>query len=116
MRLPSICILFIAILFYSCKEKSTASISPEKMQRVLLDIHLAETYSMTLHEDSTRRNSERNLDSLAVFYRSIWKHHNITQQEFEQSLTWYKRNPETLDSIYTAMIPEIIKLEGIYNQ
>ena len=105
-------IAFLSILAVACRQQSQPHLPPDKMQRLLFDIHLAETYSMTLHEDSTKRNVERNQDSLALFYRSIFKHHQITEKEFDESFDWYKQNPEQLDSIYASMISEMSKLEG----
>jgi len=105
----------LMLLAASCGRQQENHLSPRKMQEVLLDINLAEGYSMTLHPDSTKRNVERNLDSLAVFYKSVLKHHGISQQDFEQSLDWYKHHPEELDSIYAAIIPEMSKLEATYN-
>ncbi|HRO42769.1 MAG TPA: DUF4296 domain-containing protein [Flavipsychrobacter sp.] len=112
-KLFAFCSLFI--LLFSCRQKETAHIAPQQMQQILFDIHLAESYSTALHSDSTKRNTERNLDSLAVFYRSVFQHHNITQQQFEESLDWYKQNPEDLDSIYARLIPEMGKLEAKYD-
>jgi len=84
------------------------------MQSVLEDIHLAEAYSVLVSPDSVATN-EKNYDSLALYCRLIFKHYNITSAEFEQSLDWYKRNPEELDSIYANMIDQIQELETKYN-
>lgn len=108
-------IICLGLFIVSCQKSAGPQLPPDKMRAVLFDLHLAETYSMTLYPDSTRRNVERNLDSLAVFYRSVFKHHNITPAEFEQSLKWYMQNPEDLDTIYTRMIPEMGKLEALYD-
>jgi len=108
-------LLSVILLSFSCSRPNENHLPPQKMQQVLLDIHLAEGYSMTLHPDSNKRNIERNMDSLAVFYRSILKHHNVTQQGFLQSMDWYKRHPEELDSVYAEILPEMSKLEATYN-
>jgi len=115
MRLKYFILGCCCLFAISCGKEESARLPAAQMQKILFDIHLAETYSMSLHKDSTKRNTERNLDSLAVFYASIFKHHKITQEEFEQSLDWYKQNPEELDSIYTNLIPEVSKLESQYD-
>lgn len=107
--------LLPAILFFSCNRSADTYLEPEKMQAILLDIQLAEAYSIALKQDSTQRNTIRDYDSLAVFYRSVWKKHGITETEYLQSLRWYKEHPEKLDSIYSRMIPEISRLQGIYD-
>ena len=105
----------MAMFAGSCKQQNDNHLPPGKMPQVLFDIHLAETYSVIVKKDSSNRNTDRNLDSLALFYRSVFRHHNISRQEFVQSLSWYKRHPQELDSIYSRLIPEMSKLEDIYS-
>lgn len=107
--------LVLLCLVMACNTNNGNHLPRETMQKILYDIHLAETYSVTMKQDSTNRNAERNLDSLAHFYNTIFKHYNITAAEFNTSLNWYKQNPSELDSIYVAMIPEMSKLEGKYS-
>ena len=108
--------LFLPPLFliFSCHAPSETHLSPKKMQAVLLDLQLAEAYSIALNQDSMQRNTIRDYDSLAVFYRAVWKKHGITEAQYLESLQWYKQHPEQLDSIYNRMIPEISRLESIY--
>lgn len=113
MRRLVFLLLFSGFIF-SCKETSKPQLSPQKMQQVLLDIHFAEASSVILNKDTTLHSGERNLDSLAIFYSSVFKHHNITAKEFEESLNWYKQNPEELDTVYAKLIPEMSKYEGVY--
>ena len=104
--------LFFVFGCVSCSEQPSSRLTAAKMQRVLYDLHLAEAYSTIVGEDSTHRRNERNKDSLAVYYASILRHHNLTLDEFQQSLQWYKQRPEQLDSVYSKMIPEMLKLEA----
>jgi hypothetical protein len=115
MKMRFLFVLLVGLVMQSCKQEEAPPLGRAKMQQILFDIHLAEAYSMSLHADTTRRNIERNKDSLAVFYRSVFQHHHITQKEFEQSMRWYLGHPEDLDSVYTRMIPEMSKLEALYN-
>jgi hypothetical protein len=105
-------LLFVFCL--SCSEKEEAHLPPAKMQQILYDIHLAEAYSTMALRDSTHRRSERNIDSLALYYATIFRHHKLSAAEFNRSLDWYKQHPEELDSIYTKMIPDMLKLETKY--
>ena len=111
---------FLPLLFFttlsaaSCKEEKKEHLPRIKMQQVLFDIHLAESYSTFVPKDTALRKTEKNLDSLAAFYQRVFKSHNITSRQFQESMTWYKEHPEVLDSIYTRLIPEMSKLEGVY--
>ena len=98
----------------SCKEKEVQHLSSSRMQQVLFDLYLAEAYSTMVPKDSFLRITEKNKDSLALFYQRVFRSHKITQKQFEQSMKWYTEHPEHLDTIYTRLIPEISKLEGVY--
>jgi hypothetical protein len=95
------------LLFVSCKNKKKDSgdhLPPKLMQQVLLDINLAEAYS-NMVKDSTHKGNTKNLDSLAVYYRDIFAHHKITQQQFDNSMNWYKLHPDDLDTLYSNILP-----------
>jgi len=114
MRLKLLSCLFFLFAFASCQEEATSHLPAQKMEEILLDIHLAEAYSTMVPKDSTVRITDKNLDSLAVFYKKVFDNHQITQQQFLSSMKWYKEHPVELDSIYTRMIPRISEIEGKY--
>ena len=87
---------------------------PAKMQQVLYDLHLAEAYSTMARKDSTVRRNAKDMDSLGVYYVTIFKHHQLSADQFQESLQWYKEHPEQLDSIYSKMIPDVLKLQTRY--
>lgn len=104
----------IAALILSCNKESGNHLPPEKMKAVLTDIHLAESYSMVLKNNTLSQPSSKNIDSLSEYYAVILKHHGITSQEYQSSLEWYKEHPQDLDTIYTNMQPEFSRLQGEY--
>lgn len=106
--------LFLLFAFVSCQEVTTSHLPAQKMEEILLDIHLAEAYSTMVPKDSTVRITDKNLDSLSVYYKEVFDSHNITRQQFLSSMKWYKEHPVELDSIYTRMIPRISEMEGKY--
>ena len=104
-------LLAAAAIMQSCRNKSNFSgdhLSPKVMQKVLLDITLAESYSITV-KDSLHRAGQKNMDSLAVYYKDIFAHYKITEQQFTQSLTWYKNHPDDLDTVYNNIIPIVAR-------
>ncbi len=109
-----IIIAFVFVmLFFSCKrdQYSGDHLSKEVMQKVMLDINLAEAYSISA-KDSLHRAGAKNVDSLSAFYKRIFDHYKITEQEFTQSLDWYKSHPEELDSVYARIIPIANRLQA----
>lgn len=96
----------------ACKNNSGSHLPRQVMRQVLLDAHLAESYSSVIKKDSAHKNESKNVDSLAVYYNRIFKHYNITQEQFYQSAEWYKNNPDELDSVYTLLVNDIARLEN----
>ena len=109
--------LFLAALIAvaittSCKNNGGGDhLPPKVMQKVLLDISIAESYS-TVVKDSTHKQGGKNIDSLTAFYKDIFAHHHITEEQFTESLDWYKSNPTELDSMYTALLPIATKWQS----
>jgi hypothetical protein len=106
--------LVICILVLSCKHNSNFSgdhLSPKVMQKVMLDITLAEAYSIT-KKDSLHKGGTKNTDSLAVYYKDIFAHYKITKEQFTQSLNWYKNHPDDMDTMYNNIIPIVTRWQS----
>ena len=104
-----ILIVFPVLILFSCKHVTSNDHLPTAtMQKILLDINLAEAYSVNI-KDSVHRGSIKNTDSLSGFYQTIFNHYKITPEEFKNSLEWYKGHPEELDSVYNKMIPVVAR-------
>jgi hypothetical protein len=102
------------LLLLSCKTDKKEHMPPQKMKALLTDIHLAEAYSLMLKKNTLSQASGKDIDSLSVYYATIFKHHGVSIRSFDESLDWYKDHPEELDSVYQNMIPEITKLQAKY--
>lgn len=109
--------LFLATVCYfsflvSCKEAEKPHLSREKMLGIVTDLHLAEVYSTMKNED---KSANKNMDSLAYYYKSILSHHKVTMEELKSSIKWYSENPKELDSVYINTLTEISTIEGVIN-
>jgi hypothetical protein len=99
-------LLLATALLAACggNKKKQTHLPDDKMQALLTDIYLAEAYTSSLPVDTTvKPRPGKNLDSLAVFYKTILDKHGVTYTEFSQSMDWYRSNPGQLDSIYRHM-------------
>lgn len=108
--------IFIVLLCIcaSCSSNAPNDVIPlNKMKGILIDMHLADTYSSMLN-DTIHVSGVKNKDSLALYYKSILQHHNVSVEAFNESVKWYKLNPKELDSVYAGMIPQLSKLETVY--
>ena len=93
--------LFISVLFAlsSCRP-DVYHLSPDKMEKVISDIQLAEVAATMAGYDTAQKTTMMSNDSLAVFYAEVLKHHEISLLQFRQSLDWYRQHPDQLDTIY----------------
>lgn len=107
-----ILLLLLPLAITACTPKSD-HIPPKQMKKIMLDINLAESYSSISKKDTAHKIAIKNPDSLAFYYKEILAHYKISQQEFAQSMQWYKEHPEDLDSIYAAIIPELSKDQAV---
>ncbi len=105
-------ILFVAC--FSCRQaKDQAVIPPEKMQHILLDLHLAESYSLGIG-DSVKHRFDRNYDSLAGFYTSILNHYEVDLPQFKKAMTWYQQRPDQMDSLYGLVLNLLNEQKAVY--
>jgi hypothetical protein len=101
----------LLLFFIACGKVKGPEISREKMEHVLLDVQLAEVYSTMAAKDSTESQGLKNDDSLAVYYKEIFDHHQVTAQQFMHSLDWYRAHPDELDSIFAHSLRTLDKME-----
>ena len=83
---------------------------PAVMQKILLDINMAEAYSITV-KDAGHPGGTKNVDSLPHYYKDILAHYKITEAQLTQSLNWYKAHPDEMDTLYNNLGPVITKMQ-----
>lgn len=99
-----VCILFCLSLCSCKKEPEHPPVPIDKMKHILLDLQLAETYSLGLGPDSTISRFSKNYDSLEVFYFAILNHYHLSFAQFNEALKWYKARPEQSDSLLSLVL------------
>jgi hypothetical protein len=100
-----ILLLTVLIFAISCSDIQHPQevLNPEKLSAVLKDVHLTEAYFNTLpSEDSIKKIAP-------AYYAQLFKKHQISYQQFEQSLKFYTQKPVLLDSIYSQINAELRK-------
>lgn len=103
--------LFLMIMAASCRQNKGAPLSKEEMQKVLIDVQLAEVYSTMAKNDSVQTEGLKDNDSLAVFYKEVFQHHHITADQFIQSLNWYRAHPDQLDTVYVHTLATMDRIK-----
>lgn len=112
MKQPFIILLISIIMLSSCDNKkddmeSNKYIPREKMILVLADMQITESYLESLKKTGRRMN-----DTTLLYYEKVFKKHQISPAEFEESLLWYKKDYEDLDLLYTEVITRLSELKA----
>ncbi|KAA5532279.1 DUF4296 domain-containing protein [Taibaiella lutea] len=114
MKFSSISIILIVLLTLQLGCKSLPDnppVAPEKMSKVLLDMQIAETYSLGLG-DSVTNKFEKNYDSLSVFYRSVLKKYDISFEDFKDAMQWYEARPLKMDSLLSNVLNQLSEIKA----
>ncbi|GAA3951033.1 hypothetical protein GCM10022246_01880 [Pedobacter ginsengiterrae] len=87
--------LAATIMLFGCKPKIPKDIiAPDKMQKILYDIHVADGYISTiLLPDSSKKVA-------AAYYKGIYKKFEIDSIQYNKSMDYYYAHPKDLDKIY----------------
>lgn len=106
-----ISILIILLgLFLSCESKKEIPsniLNRDQMVDILTDIQIIEAtldYTKTTKIESDQISKK--------YYDSLFSKYNITRQQFEESLYYYKNNVEELESIYSDVITKLNKIQS----
>ena len=95
---------FIVIfLFFSCNNdvaKQEDVISEKVFTLILKKIHLAEA-SFELQKKEGIKEAEK---ELAIFYQKIFNLHQISEEDFNNAIKFYSKDPEKLEKIYSNVI------------
>lgn len=104
-------LVFFMTIFTSCsrdKETIPKGIIPEeKMAEILTDIHIAEAY--TNFKNLQAENLRQNISS---YYLFIFKNHQVSEEDFEESFDFYSKNPNAFVEVYTQVLINISKKEA----
>jgi len=112
MRVLSI-ISIITLLLFSCQEKVVEApppINKEQMVNIITDIQLVEAKLNYEKRDDVRKQK-----LTEKYYESVFSKYNISEEEFEESLYYYKKDIEALDQIYSDVITKLSKIESDIN-
>lgn len=98
--------------FLSCGDSAEGSISipdnilpKEKIAQVITDIHIAEAeISLNAIPDSSLKRP--------VYLETIFEKHQITKQQYEESLVFYIDHPAILNKIYEQVLNDMSKMQA----
>lgn len=104
-----IAVLFIALIAVSCdfglgKKQPEGILSNDQLVEVLVDVHIADAALTTLalqRKDDTFKSSD--------FYQRVLEKHDVTREQFDNSMDYYSKKPLELEKIYDRVLTELSK-------
>ncbi len=94
-------ITIICITFYACKPGVPSSvIQPDKMEKVLFDIHTVDGYLGTLPTMDTAKIVA------SSYYKGVYKKFDIDSATYTESLKYYYNHPDVLNKIYENLMKQ----------
>jgi hypothetical protein len=96
----------------SCSQDKTVSIpdtvlQEDKMAEVMVDIHLLEA-TLNINTFSKDKVSKDNSSPAT----DVLKKHGITKKQYDESFSFYTRNPQLLGEMYTKVLNELSKMQA----
>ena len=107
------CILIIAtsVLFYSCKETVPSGIIKQnKMQEVLWDMLRADALSHQIANSDSTKFAD---DERAKLTRQVFIIHNITENQFDKSYSYYVQHPEIMRNMLDSLNSQKIRVDTL---
>ncbi len=95
-------IIIICISFYGCKPGIPKDvIQPDKMEKVLYDIHAVDGYITTLPRPDTAKKVG------SSYYMGVYKKFDIDSATFERSKNYYYTKPDLLNKMYENLMKQL---------
>lgn len=103
---------FFSIFLFACTDSDTIAVpdsvlAKEKMADVMTDIHLLEA-TLNLHVGSTDKLGP---DGKPINV-NIYKKHQITKEQFDESYKFYTENPELLAEVYQLVLNKLSRMQA----
>ena len=111
-HLITVAILLCGCLFFACKPNN-ATVPPstiiprDSMVAILIDIHLAEAMIQNIRRD---RDTTRDA-TIQDYYQTIFKQHQISEEQFKEAFIYYSKDIEQFDAMYEDMQIRLSKME-----
>ena len=103
-----ILIISISVLFYSCKDSIPSGIIEQnKMQEILWDVLRADALAQQIPKTDSAKSMPN--ESLKLT-REVFLIHNITEEQFEKSYSYYTHHPDMMRAILDSLNAQKTKM------
>lgn len=99
-------LIIITVCFYACKPGIPKDIiQPDKMQQVLIDIHLVDGYISTLPGIDTAKKVG------SSYYKGVYDKFEIDSALYNNSLNYYYKHPDIMKKMYDSISVKLAVLK-----
>lgn len=99
-------LLFLAACKPEMPEVPKDIIPPDKMTKILEDVHVADAVAET-----KAQSGGNEFELTRQYYALIYKKYNITEQDFRKSYSYYEANPAWMNKMYDTILNDLSKRE-----
>ncbi len=106
--------ILVILLVFACnpRQKSSENIIPkDKIVQILTDVMIAES-AITIEQGN-------DIDTKVMtkyYYSGVFKKHNITQKQFEESMHYYSKNDKNFNEIFSHVIDSLSKKQSVISR
>lgn len=97
-----ILILNLMLFVFSCKKDDDAIIKRSEMVEIMAEIHLADA-----RIDFSETNVKHRNQAAVNYYESIFRKHHTNRKAFQNTMKFYLKHPQDLDSLYSDVVINI---------
>lgn len=100
MRSKKLCLSVCLLLLFACNKRQPI-LAPEKMEEILYDIMIADSYveyDQKIIRDSVFQKA---------MYRELYEKHGVTKETYDSALVWYTENIELMLPIYDTVMSRL---------
>ncbi|TKC06765.1 DUF4296 domain-containing protein [Pedobacter polaris] len=99
-------LIIVCVSFYACKPGIPKElIQPDKMEQVLLDIHIVDGYISGLPSLDTSKKVA------SAYYKGVYKKFEIDSALYSQSMNYYYKHPDLMKKMYDSITVKLSKLK-----
>jgi len=106
-------IILLLIFTYGCDKNPSQSKAPENlisidtMVEILVDFHLIEA---AIKIDQKRKVNMT--EYTKYYYNYLFEKHQITKEDFKESLAYYQNNPSLFEEMYADVITQLSRIQS----
>lgn len=112
-RIAQLILVMVVAMLASCWQENPQGTKPDglvpkqELMDLMVDLYLAESANnmRMLEKDTT-------LPKYAEFFKAVLEKHNVTAQDYENSLKYYAENPDEINAIYDEVLQRLTKMES----